>query len=308
GLSPADFAPRMVIDALLLAVRLATTCAVVAWIATGAVRLLGRRGGSLDQLFTALTFATAPLIVIPVVGAIVTVAPATLTFTVAVLVVLAMALRVFVGLALNMRSILPPAIAAVAFLIVVGLGALVLGDQVSRVRFLTYAIAPPKVEVAGLTIQAVPDFPVAPATGQTFEMLGFDLTVPAGWKNATSGVPGEAARFESSNATLVVARARGAALSTADSYADAVAAPQKVGLQNEWRERTVTRINGVVMVDDKYGGTYQGREVVWRQFTAVPGGQGLAIVYRIVAPENVQASLDEAASIAATWHITSEGR
>ena len=34
----------------------------------------------------------------------------------------------------------------------------------------------------------------------------------------------------------------------------------------------------------------------------------MAIVYRIVAPENVQASLDEAASIAATWHINTEGR
>ena len=85
GISPVDFIPRMVIDAFLLAVRLAITCAVVAWIATGAVRLLGRKGGSLDQLFTALTFATAPLIVIPLVGAIAAVAPATLTFTIAIL-------------------------------------------------------------------------------------------------------------------------------------------------------------------------------------------------------------------------------
>jgi hypothetical protein len=308
GLSPVDFIPRMVIDAFLLAVRLAITCAVVAWIATGAVRLLGRRGGSLDQLFTALTFATAPLIVIPVVGAIVAVAPATLTFTIAILVVLAMAIRVVVGLALNIRSILPPVIATVAFLVVIGLGALVLGDQVSRIRFLTYAIAPEKVQVAGLTIQAVPDFPVTPATGQTFEMLGFDVTTPAGWKNATSGVPGEAARFESSNATVVVARARGAALSTVDSYADAVAAPLKVGWKDQWHERAVTRINGVVMVDDTYGGTYEDRRILVRQFTAVPGGQGLAMVYRVVEPENVQASLDEAAAIAATWHITSEGR
>jgi hypothetical protein len=308
GISPAGFVPRMVIDALLLAIRLAITCAVVAWIATGAVRLLGRRGGSLDQLFTALTFATAPLIVIPVVGAIVTVAPATLTFTIAILVIVAMALRVVAGLALNMRSILPPAIAAVAFLVVVALGALVLGDQISRVRFLTYAIAPPKVQVAGLTIQAVPDFAATPATGETFEMLGFDLTVPPGWKNATSGVPGEAARFESSTATVVVARARGAALSTVDSYADAVAAPLKVGWRDQWHERSVTRINGVVTVDDTYGGMYEDRRIVVRQFTAVPGGQGLAIVYRVVEPENVQAALDEAASIAATWRITSEGR
>ena len=308
GIGPGSFLTRMVIDALLLAIRLAITCAVVASIANAAVRFIGRRGGSLDQLFTALTFATAPLMVIPIVGLIVTVAPASITFALAVLVVLAMIVRVLIGLALNIRSILPPAIAALAFVLVLIIGYFVLGDQVSRVRFLTYAIAPPKVEVASLVIQPVPDFPATPAKGQRFDMLGFDLTVPDGWKNATSGVPGEAARFESSTATLVVARARAAALSTADSYADMVSGPQKTGLKESWQERSVTRINGMVVVDDRYGGTYQGRRVLWRQFTAVPGGQGLALVYRVVEPENEQAALDEAAAIAATWHITSEGR
>jgi hypothetical protein len=62
------------------------------------------------------------------------------------------------------------------------------------------------------------------------------------------------------------------------------------------------------MVDDKYGGMYEDRRIVVRQFTAVPGGQGLAMVYRVVEPEDQQASFDEAAAIAATWHITSEGR
>jgi len=307
-ISPGGFIPRMLIDALLLAIRLAITCAVITSLANLAVRFVGRSAGSLDQLFTALTFATAPLILIPVAGIVVTLAPVPLTFALAVVVVLAMALRVLIGLALNIRSILPPAIAAIAFVLVVVSGYFVLGDQVSRVRFLTYAIAPPKVQVASLVIQPVPDFTVTPATGQRNEMLGFDLTVPDGWKNATSGVPGEAARFESSTATLVVARARGAALSTADSYADAVSVAQKVGLKDQWQERTVTRINGMVVVDDKYGGTYEGRHVLWRQFTTVPGGQGLALVYRIVEPENQQAALDEAAAIAATWHITSEGR
>ena len=308
GISPSDFIPRMLIDASLLAIRLAITCAAVAWVATGAVRVLGRRGGSLDQLFTALTFATAPLIVAPVAGLLVTLAPAGLTFFIAVIVVLAMSLRVVIGLALNMRSILPPAVAAVAFIVVLLVGSLVLGDQVSRMRFLTYAIAPPKIQVASLVIQPVPDFTVTPATGQKFEMLGFDLTVPEGWKNATSGVPGEAARFESSTATLTVARARGAALSTADSYADIVAGPQVVGVKDMWKERTVTRINGMVVVDDKYGGTYEGRHVLWRQFTAVPGGQGMALLYRIVEPADQQAAFDEAAAIAATWHVNGEGR
>jgi len=62
-----------------------------------------------------------------------------------------------------------------------------------------------------------------------------------------------------------------------------------------------------VVVDDRYGGNYEGRHVIWRQFTAVPGGQGLAFVYRLVEPADDAASMAEAASIAATWHITSEG-
>jgi hypothetical protein len=48
--------------------------------------------------------------------------------------------------------------------------------------------------------------------------------------------------------------------------------------------------------------------VLWRQFTAVPGGQGLALVYRVVEPADQRAALDEAAAIAATWHIGSAGR
>ncbi|MDO8506638.1 MAG: Yip1 family protein [Candidatus Limnocylindria bacterium] len=298
GISPAAFVPRLLIDAGLLGVRLAVTAAFVAWIATGAIRALGRRGGTLDQLFTALTFAAVPLILIPLTGLVVSVATTTETLAIAAFVVLAIVLRVLIGLALNIRGILPPAIAVAAFVVVILLGSFVLGDQVSRMRFLGYAIVP----------QLVDDFPVAPAQGQKYEMLGFDLIVPAGWKIASSGVSGEAARFESSSATLTVTRARGAALSTADSYADSVGGPQRVGLHDSWQQRDVTRINGIVVVDDRYAGNYEGRHVLWRQFTAAPGGQGLALVYRVVEPADEQAALAEAASIAATWHINTEGR
>jgi uncharacterized protein YbdZ (MbtH family) len=305
GISPLGFVSRMFIDAALLGVRLAVTAAVVAWITSGAVRAMGRRGGSLDQLFTALTFALAPLVLIPVVGMLVPVAgvfvsdsTTTQLLAFAAVVVLAIVIRSVIGLGLNVWGILPPAIAAVALVVVVALGAFVLGDQISRMRFLAYAIVP----------QTVADFAVTPAAGQRYDLLGFDLTMPAGWKIATSGAPGEAARFESSTATLVVARARGAALSTADSYADAVGGPQRIGLKDGWQQRGVTRINGTVVVDDRYGGTYEGRHVVWRQFTAVPGAQGLALVYRVVEPDDDQAALAEAAAIAATWHFTNEGR
>jgi len=305
GISPANFVPRMIIDALLLSVRLAITAAAVAWVATGAVQFLGRRGGSLDQLFTALTFSLAPLLLVPVAGIVVPVAGIFLTadttapiLAVAAGAVLVLVGRVVVGLALNIRGILPPAIAAMAFVVVIVLGALVLNDEISRMRFLAYAVAP----------QIVSDLGVQPATGKKYDLLGFDLTVPAGWTIASGGISGEAARFESSAATLVVARARGAALDTADSYADTVAAPQRVGVKDAWLRRNVVRINGVVVVDDSYGGAYEGRQVLWRQFTAVPGAQGLALVYRVVEPAEEQAALAEAAAIAATWHINTEGR
>lgn len=306
GISPVDFVSRMVIDAALLGVRLAVTCAVAAWIASGAVRALGRKGGSLDQLYTALTFATAPMVLTPLAGAFVTVAATNTTLAIAAMLVIALALRVIVGLALNIRGILPPLIATVAFIVVMVLGTLVLGDQVSRMRFLSYAVVPQTV--SEFSVSPPTGHTVAPATGQRFDMLGFDLTLPDGWKSAATGVSGQAARFESSNATLTVMRARGAALSTADSYADNVGQPERVGLKDEWRERSVTRINGMVVVDDRYGGTYEGRTVLWRQFTAVPGAQGLALVYRVVQPTDRDAALDEAAAIAQTWHITGEGR
>ena len=298
GLSATDYLSRLFTDALLLGVRLLVTAAAVAWAANGAVRALGGRAGSLDQLFTALTFATAPLALIPLPAAIVALATTDATLTVAAAIVVIVVVRVAVGLALNIRAILPPAIAAASFALVVVLGSFVLGDQVSRMRFLVYALAP----------QIVPELAATPAAGERAEQIGFTLTLPKGWTNSTRGIPGEAARFESDEATLVVARARSAALNTADSYADAVAAPQKVGLRDAWHRRSVTRIDGVVVVDDAYGGLYEGRTILWRQFTAVPGSQGLALVYRVVEPKDPSASLAEAASIAATWQITSAGR
>jgi uncharacterized protein YbdZ (MbtH family) len=308
GIAPAPFVPRMLIDAGLLAVRLAVTAAAVSWIAFGAVRLARGKHGTLDQLFTALTFSLAPLILVPLAGVLVTVATTTEVLTFAAVVVLALVVRVVIGLALNIRSILPPLVAVLALVIVVVLGTLVLGDQISRMRFLSYAVAPRTIQVASLVIQPVPPFAAAPATGERYDMLGFDLTVPAGWQISSGGIAGEAGRFESASATLRVLRARGAALSTADTYADIVSAPERVGVKDLWQIRSVTIINGVVVVDDQYAGSYEGRHVVWRQFTAVPGGQGLALLYRVVEPANDQAALDEAASIAATWHITAEGR
>jgi hypothetical protein len=176
--------------------------------------------------------------------------------------------------------------------------ALVMPDQISRVRFASYAVAP----------QLVGDFTPPPLTGTLFEATDFTITLPADWKNVTSGVPGEAARYASDVAELRVARAGGVPLATADSYADAASIAERQGLENGFRERSVVRINGVVTVDDQYGGTYQGRRVLYRQFTAVPRTQGLALVFHYVEPADEKAALAQAASIAATWHIREASR
>ncbi len=300
------FLGQLTTDALLLGLRLAITAAAVAWVTSGSVVIMRRRGVSLDQLFTALTFALTPLVLVPIPALVVAVASAPATIAIAALVILLLVVRAIVGIGLNMRAIFPPPVAAVAFAVVVVVGALVLGDQVSRMRFLAYAIAPQLPVAVGRSI--VPDFTVTPARGERVEMVGYELTLPPGWKNATTGAAGEAGRFESSTATLVVYRARGAALSTADAYAQRIAAPQKDGLEAMWSERSVVRIDGNVVFDDRYGGTYGGRRIVVRQFTAVPGPEGLALVYRVVEPPDRQAALDEAAAIAATWRIAAAGR
>ena len=296
GLAAYGFVAPMITNALFLGVRLAIAAAIVAWLASLALRALKRRG-TLDQVYTGLTFALAPLLLIPVPVLLLLVAPDLITNTVFAVVVAACLLaligRVLVGIGLNLRGILPPALAAVAFVIVMASGWLVLSDQVSRLRFVTYAVQP------GL----VPRLQAPAATGERFEQIGFELTLPPGWKNVTSGNAGEAARFESSRATLTVARASSLALSTADGYATSIGERERQGLDGQWRERDVVRVNGLLVVDDRYGGTYEGRPIVVRQFTTVAGRQGLALVYRSVDPPDRDAALAEAASIAATWHV-----
>lgn len=284
---------RLVTDATFLSIRLAVSAAAVSWLTIGALRLTGRRRITLDQLFTAITFALAALAFAPIPGAIVAVAATPETLLVGGLLLVALAARVIAGVALNIRAILPPLHAAITFVVVIVLAALVLGDQVSRMRSLVYAVVPALVH----------DLAATPVSGQRHEMLGFALTLPPGWRNASTGTAGEAARFESSAATVVIARAVASPVDTADSYADNIGRAQRHGATAIWHERAVTRIDGIVAIDDRYGGVYEGRTIVWRQFTIVPGAEGLALVYRAIAPVDAQASLAEAATIAASWHI-----
>ena len=294
--SPFEFLPQVLVDSLFLGVRLAVTVALVASVGYGAARLLRGQDLSLDQIFTAFSFALSPLILAPIAALLVVLVPDLLP--VAGAVALLAVLRAVVGLAINLRALLPPALAALPFAVMIATSALVMPDQISRVRFAAYAVAP----------RLVPDFTVTPMAGTIFEAADFTITLPAGWRNATTGARGEAARYESDLADLRVARAGGVPLATADSYADSASVVERGGLENAWSQRAVVRINGVIAVDDSYGGVYQGRRVLYRQFTAVPRTQGLALIFHFVEPADEQAALSEAAAIAATWHIREESR
>jgi len=291
-----DFLPQVLVDAVFLGIRLAVTVAIVATVGYYAARLLRGKDLTLDQAFTAFSFALSPLLLAPVGALLVVLAPALLPIAGAVAVLTVV--RAVVGLAINLRALLPSAVAVVPFVVMVLTSALVMPDQISRVRFASYAVAP----------QLVGDFTATPLTGTLFEATDFTITLPADWKNVTSGVPGEAARYASDIAELRVARAGGVPLATADSYADSASIAERQGLENGFRERSVVRINGVIAVDDQYGGTYQGRRVLYRQFTAVPRTKGLALVFHYVEPSDEKAALAQAASIAATWHIREASR
>jgi hypothetical protein len=291
-----DFLPQVLIDAVFLGIRLAVTVAIVATVGYYAARLLRGRDLTLDQAFTAFSFALAPLLLAPIAALLVVLAPGLLPVAGAVAILTVV--RAVAGLAINLRGLLPSAVAVVPFVVMVVTSAVVMPDQISRVRFASYAVAP----------QLVGDFTATPLTGTVFEATDFTITLPADWKNVTSGVPGEAARYASDVAELRVARAGGVPLATADSYADAASIAERQGLENGFRERSVVRINGVIAVDDQYGGTYLGRRVLYRQFTAVPRTQGLALVFHYVEPVDEKAALAQAASIAATWHIREASR
>ncbi len=291
GLSPLPFAGRLVIDALFLAVRLLVVLAAVATAAHLAMRALRQRQLTLDQTFTALAFAMGPLLLAPLPGLLILAAPATLPLAGALAAIIV--LRVFVGLGLDLAALLPLPLALVAFFIVVVLTGLAMPDQVSRVRFATYAAAP----------ALVPPLEVAAATGQRFDGDGFALTLPTEWHNETKGIPGEAARFETPAAVLVVARVRGNPFATPDGYADTVAVDYRTGLRDERRSRSVVRANDLVLVDDLTTGVYQGESILVHQFTTVSGTQALALVFRYFHPQDAGAAVAASTAIAATWRV-----
>lgn len=296
GFDPLRFGTTLIFDAIALALRLTITAAFVAALTYAGLWLLGRRRTvvSLDQIFTAIAFALVPLILLPALALILGLAPEALVVIAPLTIVLAV--RLAAGLVLNLRAILPGALAVVALVLVTASGWAALSDQIARVRAVSYAYVP----------ALAPELPARPAVGTRHEGDSWSLVLPARWTNATRGVSGEAARFETDTDTLIVARVRGSALLTAEEFAARVATVQRQGLEGTASERSVWRSGSLVIVDDRTRGRYEGRPLLLQQFTAVSGSQAMSLVFRFVEPVDEPALLAESASIAAGWRLVAE--
>jgi len=293
GLSPGTFIARLIFESFLLGARLAVSVAFVAFVVFLGMRVTRQRELTLDQCFNAVSFASAPLIVAPFVALIAVLAPDVLLPVGVVMVVIG--LRALAGLALNLRAILPLPVAALALVLALASGAIVLGDQVSRVRMTAYAIAP----------QLASPLEATPAQGKRYDLPNTTLTVPEEWAYSVRGVPGEIAHFETANATLNVVGSRPEALATMDSFADTIARGERLGFSANRSQRSVETINGNVAIDDRADGTYDGRHIAIRQFAVAIRTSGSALQFRFFDPPDVDAAFAQAAAIAATWQIAS---
>jgi hypothetical protein len=288
----AAFAVRLGLDAGFVAVRMAVTAAVLALIARVGLLALRREAPSMDELVTAVAFSFAPFLL-----AFPAALPAALARPlgpVALALGAALAVRTVYGLGLNIRALLPRRDAAITLAVLVAAASVALADQSSRLRYVAYAYVP---EIA-------PPLAAAPAAGSPYERFGIALAIPARWHDASRGIAGEIARFETDRDVLVVTRARGGAFLTPGDLADDIARDELRGMTEQRGGRDVVRISGMLVVDDRAVGLYEGRRIAYRQFTTVRGTQAYALVFRMIEPPDPQASLDEAARIAATWRLS----
>ena len=293
--SPFDFVGRGIADAALVGIRLTVLAALGAFAVQQASRLdpRVRRSAdfSIDRAFTAIAFGLSPLVLAPVLAIILGILPE--AFPVVAILAVVLAIRLVIGMFWNLRRLLPLGLAAAGLVILTLAATFTFADQISRVRFLALGYAP------GLA----PELQGLAATGTTFDGDGFSLTVPAGWRNAQRGIAGEAGRFETDTASVIVLRVRGSAFVTPDVYAETAGGPWLRGTDDIHTDRVIDRTRDLVLVDDTIRGTVGGRPVVLRQFTAVVGKTGMALLFRYIDPPDERAALAEAASIAITWKV-----
>jgi hypothetical protein len=293
GISVGSFITRLLFESLLLGARLAVSVAVVAFVVFLGTRATRQRELTIDQCFNAVAFALAPLIVAPLATVVALVEPNLVIFV--GIIVLVIGLRVLAGLVLNLRAILPSPVAALALVLALASGWIVLGDQISRLRMTAYAIAP----------QLASPLSATPAQGKRYDLPNATLSVPEEWAFSVRGVAGELAHFETASATLNVVASRPEELATMDAFADQIARRERLGFTANRDERSVESINGLVAVDDRADGKYEGRHIAIRQFAIVVRTGGVALQFRFFDPPDVDAAFAQAAAIAATWHIAS---
>lgn len=291
-LDPTTFVPRLLTDALFLAVRMAVLVALLGLAIAGVLRLLRREDApTLDQLVTAVAFALAPFLLAFPFALLAAIAP--LLGRVVAAVGLVLAARVLYGLAMHLRALVPLPATAIAFAVLAVAGTYGLADQVDRGRFVTYRYLP----------QLAAPLAAEPARGTLWARSGIALVVPDRWHAASSAVAGEIGRFETDTDVLTVASTRGSAFLTPSDLADRIALAEVRGMNDRTSRRDIVRIGGLIVVDDRHVGIYEGRRIALRQFTTVRGTLAYALVFRSIEPADPERSLAEDASIAATWQV-----
>lgn len=302
GADPLSFLIRIVLDAVLLALRLAVVAALLGLLAVGISRAL-RRPIDLDQAFTALAFAMIPLVVAPVVIVLMVVAlelpdPYANALRLAALAVtLVLVARLILGVALNLGALVGRAAIVVAGAALLA-GAFILQDQIGRVTWTALSYAP----------QILRPPAAAPALGSEVRLAtGTRMMVPAGWREASRGVPGIVAQYELPDARLTVRQKDVSILTTADSFA----ASETEALRRDFTRidrsgRALVRIDDVAATDDRWYGHIDEVRLVQRVYTVVVGTTGYLFEFRYFSPADEEVAVAQAAAIAASIRLAKD--
>src|SRR5213594_4118490 len=197
GADPLALISRIILDALGLGLRLDVVLALIALVAVGAARV-ARRGISLDQSFTALSFATAPLLFSPAIVVLMLLGTELFAqvreplFVLAAILATVLAVRVAFAVVLNLAALVHGATLLVAGLALLA-AAFVLQDQISRVTFTVLSYSP-----------ALLSSPAASALqGERVEVVDVDFQIPRTWVKRSTGAPGVAAQYELPDTRLI---------------------------------------------------------------------------------------------------------
>ena len=290
---------RLVFDAFFLGLRATIVVALVALVAIGAARL-ARVSIDMEQAFTALSFATTPLVLAPVVivpmalAASLPASARTPLVAIAFVAAILLLLRFLAGVALNLAALVHRAAIFVGIVAVIAFG-LVMQDQVARVFFTTLTYAP----------QVLPAPAPDASDGRDARVEAATFRVPAEWHDAQRGVPGVAANYEQADARFVVRVVDVSTLTTADSFASSqVQTVLRDFTHVDRTERGLVRIDRAVALDDRWYGTVQATRLIERQYAFVLGTRGYVFEFTYYTPTDAAASLAQAARIAASIRLS----